>query len=397
MKKIILVLGIILFCSAVFCQQEEGEYIDNSFSEQITLARNISFVQALRAIEVLSQLYDNRKILSTSSFNQPIGIPVNQLHWKDALKLIVGYHHLILEEQPGTYLIRDVEIVKDKDAEEKKLVITPNSQQVRISAIFFKADRTLSKEVGINWSTLLNDNILVDLTGADDMGDEIIAASIGEPLPPETFKAGNVTIALDALLKIVESYQRGAIVARPTITVISGKKGFVQVGQDFSIKTFDQAGNVIDKFYETGMILTVTPKILTENEKQAIHLVMEIEKSSAIPGALTTIINKSKSVTEVLLYDGEETVIGGLYDNDTKLERSGIPILKDLPWWFFGLRYIFGRTSKAISSNEMIIILKVGIVDSIEDRKLDTTTVEEQIKESRSKNTEADKLFEEKK
>jgi type IV pilus assembly protein PilQ len=124
---------------------------------------------------------------------------------------------------------------------------------------------------------------------------------------------------------------------------------------------------------------------------------MKIEKSSAIPGALTTIINKSKSVTEVLLYDGEETVIGGLYDNDTKIERSGIPILKDLPWWVFGLRYIFGRSIKSIKSNEMIIILKVEIVDNIEDRKLKTTTVEEQIEESRSKNTKADKLFEEKK
>jgi type IV pilus assembly protein PilQ len=396
MKKIILILGIIFFCSAVFCQQEEVEYIDNSFSEQITLARNINFIQALRAIEVLSQLYDNKKILSTSSFNQQIGIPVNQLHWKDALQLIVGYHNLVLEEQPGMYLIRDVEIVKEKDAEEKKLVITPNSQQVRISAIFFKADRSLSKEVGINWHTLIDGNIHVNLTGADDMGDEIIAASIDENLP-ETFKAGDVTIQLDALFKIVESYQRGAIVARPTITVISGKKGFVQVGQDFSIKTFDQAGNVIDKFYETGMILTVTPKILTENEKKAIHLKIKIEKSSAIPGALTTIINKSKSDTEVLLYDGEETVIGGLYDNDTTLERSGIPILKDLPWWVFGLRYIFGRTVKGVKSNEMIIILKVEIVDSIEDRRLNITEIEEQIEESRSKNTEADKLFEEKK
>ena len=163
MKKIILILGIISLCSAVFCQQEEGEYIGNSLSEQITLARNINFIQALRAIEVLSQLYDNRKILSTSSFNQQIGIPVNQLHWKDALQLIVGYHNLVLEEQPGMYLIRDVEIVKEKDAEEKKLVITPNSQQVRISAIFFKADRSLSKEVGINWLTLIDGNIHVNV------------------------------------------------------------------------------------------------------------------------------------------------------------------------------------------------------------------------------------------
>ncbi len=389
MKKIIFILGILFLCTAVFCQQAEGVYIDNNLSEQITLARNTNFAQALSSIEVLSHLYDNRKILNTTSFNGQIGIPVNQLHWKDALMLIVGYHNLVLVEQPGIYLIRDVL----KEAEEKKLAITIKTQQVRISAIFFKADRSLAKEVGINWHTLFNNNIHVNLYGANDMGDAIIAASIKEE-NPEIFNAGDVTIALDALLNIVESYQRGAIVARPTITVISEKEGYVQVGQDFSIKTWDQAGNVVDHFYETGMILKVTPKILTEKEEQAIHLKIEIEKSSVVPGSFTIIINKSTSETEVLLYDGEETVIGGLYDNDTKFERSGVPILKDLPWWVFGLRYIFGRTIKGIKSNEMIIILKVEIVDNMKDRKLNPAVIEDQIKESRLENNRADKLFE---
>ena len=391
MKKLVSLLILLCFVLTLFGQEQNNRKINEE--ELITISREINFVAALKAIEYLSLDFAGKNILNTSNFNQPIGISVNQLYWYEALMLITGYHNLLLEERPGVYFIRDVEIAKTEGATDQKLVITPNSQQVRISAIFFKADRSLSKEVGINWNTLIDGNIHVNLSGADDMGDEIVAASIDESMP-EIFNIGNVTVALDALLKIVESYQRGAVVARPTITVISGKKGFVQVGQDFSIKTFDQAGNVIDKFYETGMILTVTPKILTENENQAIHLMVEIEKSSAIPGALTTIINKSKSITDVLLYDGEETVIGGLYDNDTKFERSGVPILKDLPWWVFGLRYIFGRTSKAISSNEMIIILKVDIVDKISERKLSIPTVEEQIKEGRIKNTQADKFFE---
>lgn len=392
MKKLVSLLILLCFVLTLFGQEQNNRKINEE--ELITISRETNLVAALKAIEYLSVDFAGKNILNTSNFNQPIGISVNQLHWYEALMLITGYHSLLLEERPGVYLIRDVEIAKKEDTTDQELVITPNSQQVRISAIFFKADRSLSKEVGINWHTLIDGNIHVNLSGADDMGDEIIAASIDESMP-EIFDIGNVTVALDALLKIVESYQRGAVVARPTITVVSGKKGFVQVGQDFSIKTFDQAGNVIDKFYETGMILTVTPKILTENENQAIHLMMEIEKSSAIPGALTTIINKSKSSTDVLLYDGEETVIGGLYDNDTKFERSGVPILKDLPWWVFGLRYIFGRTSKAISSNEMIIILKVDIVDKISERKLSSPTVEEQIKEGRIENTQADELFEE--
>ena len=56
----------------------------------------------------------------------------------------------------------------------------------------------------------------------------------------------------------------------------------------------------------------------------------------------TTIINKTTAKTQVLLLDGEETVIGGLFLNENTTVRTGIPFLKDLPWWVFGIRYLAG-------------------------------------------------------
>jgi len=38
-----------------------------------------------------------------------------------------------------------------------------------------------------------------------------------------------------------------------------------------------------------------------------------------------------------ILYDGEERAIGGLYATVDQETREGIPFLKDLPWWFFGI------------------------------------------------------------
>jgi len=391
MKRIIAVLTVILLFSSAFCQQEEETYINNDYTEQITLSRDISFVEALSTLEVLSQLYENKKIINTSYFNNAIGIPVKQLHWKDALMLIVGYNRLILEEKPGAYIVKDVVVEEDVTIEEEKVIITPNSRQVRISSIFFKADKSLKKEFGIDWNSIISGAVgaRIDFFGGTKVDEDILEASI-----TKEWETGDVTIGVDALLKILEANQKGTILARPTVSVLSGKKGFIQVGQDFSVKTLDEAGNTVEKFFETGVILEVTPKVLVENEREAIHLVVKVEKSSAIPGDISTIINKSKSSTDVLLFDGEETVIGGLHDSDIKIERSGIPILKDLPWWVFGLKYIFGYNSYSVTQNEMIIILKAELVDDIDIRKSEAVSVEEQIKENRSENTQVEKLFE---
>jgi type IV pilus assembly protein PilQ len=68
------------------------------------------------------------------------------------------------------------------------------------------------------------------------------------------------------------------------------------------------------------------------------------------------------------LLDHEESYIGGLYDNDVTIVREGVPILKDLPWWVFGLRYIFGYNSNTSTRKELIVLLKADFVPTLEER-----------------------------
>ena len=96
MRKIIFLILILFICSNIFAGQ--GATIDRLIDrpgrkitdeEKITLARETSFSIAIKSIEILSQKFEGKKILNTSSFNNPIGTPLNQLYWKDALKLII--------------------------------------------------------------------------------------------------------------------------------------------------------------------------------------------------------------------------------------------------------------------------------------------------------------------
>jgi type IV pilus assembly protein PilQ len=87
-----------------------------------------------------------------------------------------------------------------------------------------------------------------------------------------------------------------------------------------------------------------------------------------VPGAVTTVVNKSKASSRLLLLDKEEAYVGGLYVNEESTQRTGIPILKDLPWWFFGLRYLFGYDAIRTARKELIVIIKADFVPFVEER-----------------------------
>jgi type IV pilus assembly protein PilQ len=93
-----------------------------------------------------------------------------------------------------------------------------------------------------------------------------------------------------------------------------------------------------------------------------------VERSSGRPFGASIAVDRNTADTQVLLLDGEQTVIGGLYSSDITTSRRGIPLLKDLPPWFLGLRYVFGRETKTIARRELIIVLQANVADPLEMR-----------------------------
>ena len=390
MKKTLIFFIIFFLFLTLFSQPKYKQVYTKE--ELITITRDISIPEALRTLEIMSQQFEGRKIINMSTLTLPIGIPIKQLYWKDALELIIEFNDLILEEQPGVYLIKDLvteEIIEEEIISEAEM-ISPDTRQIRISSIFFKADKSLLNNIGIDWSTLYSGEVRASLNfmGASKVTDELFTAAV-----TTTYESGDVSIDINTLFRIIESNQMGTIIANPTITVLTGKKGYIQIGEDFSVKTVDESGNVTDEFFTTGIILDVTPTILINDNKEVIHLVSTVEKSSATPGAISTVIHKSLSSTEVILFDGEETVIGNIYTTDETLARSGIPILKDLPWWFFGIRYLAGYNRVEKNVREMIIILKAKIIDSVEEREKKDISTKEMIKKIRDSNSEVNEMF----
>jgi type IV pilus assembly protein PilQ len=179
---------------------------------------------------------------------------------------------------------------------------------------------------------------------------------------------GNLAVGISAGLSMFEAEQLGEVLARPQINVRSGSSSVFQVGADFSVLEKDFSGNTVQKFYPTGTILTIKPKIWKYGDREFIDVSYKIEKSTFESTPTTTIINKTTASGSLTLLNGEEGYVGGMYSNEETYVRQGVPVLKDLPWWVLGLRYIFGYESKKVIKRELLVLLKAEILPSVEER-----------------------------
>ncbi|MFV1885600.1 MAG: type II secretion system protein GspD, partial [Balneola sp.] len=373
----------IFFCSALamlwivsaqttaFAQDEYPREYTNP-DEIVAFDKSTPYVEAMEVINQFIQEYRNKFIIDQSGASGEIGVNLPAMHWEDALQFILRLKSL------GTREFEDyIEIVPLSvlEAEANPGQATPNNpnaipvsefnlqtREVRINATFFEGNKRALQEIGIDWSTLTNNvpatiNEIVTGDGiSPDQGvpqgenftDQFVsvnsfgASGVSQNVFNALINLGEVGpgIRVQALFSAFEADNLGEVIATPSVKVVDGEEGRIQVGQDFSIKQRDIAGNVTDQFFSTGTILTVTPQIIDDGDTTFIHLDLAVERSSAQPDAVSTIINKQQATTQAFLLDGEATSIAGLYRTEENQVRRGIPILKDLPPWFFGLRYL---------------------------------------------------------
>ncbi len=372
----LIVLALIIFCRILVSAQPLNsaerkalkEY--TSPDELVSISPTAPLDKALGIISEVSRRYTGKIIIDPERRTLPISVDVNGLQWRIALETICRKMNLWYEEYPTYYQIAGLGENKGKDAtasvignvDIQKEVASMKSREIKISAVFFEVSLAKLQEAGINWSFMKsNKDVTVNssFSGADKVSNDMFDFAV---TPKLSF--ANIS----AVAKLFSSYELGEVLSGPQLIVRSGERGRIQVGQDFSIKERDFSGNLLDKFYSTGTIIEVRPQVISEGGVNFVRLIVDVERSSLVPAAGSTIINKTKASTDVLLLDNEETIIGGLYNNEVSEVRLGIPLLKDLPWYVFGLRYLFGYNKDEIRKKELIILLKAELVAPLQER-----------------------------
>jgi len=382
MKNIITYFVISLF---IVLQASPQEYWERRFKtsqnpdELVTMSETLPFNQAIELLSKVSESVSGRRIVSTVEKKDPIGIEITNMPYDKALLMIVNYSGLEYEVK------EDVVIISSKAKEEfdktPETYAPLTQREIRISAVFVEIDVVEARKVGFDWRFLLSGEqtnvagVLRGETERDPNAEGGGGQQQQQGLQPEfklgvnsNFQIGDFFGQATAVFKFFESNNLGEIISNPSIVVRDRNEGKIQIGSDFSVRTRDFAGNTTEKFFPTGTIIIVTPYIHKEGGLDYALLNISVERSSFQTSELTTEIRKTTAATQVLMLDGEETAIGGLFLNEEIVVRNGIPFLKDLPWWVFGIRYLTGYDQTTVRKKELVILLKTELIPTLQER-----------------------------
>lgn len=327
----------------------------------------------------------------------PIGISISGMHFLDALELVLQYNDLEYRETERYFMIRETvaeDLILDADAAtatqrgvDSGSALAPatlDTRQIEIKAVLFELNHTKAKDSGVDWSVLFGST--GSTGGGSGGGSGGTENQVSFQLKTEELFSGleDIVVApdqvdlknLNSLFRLAESTGVGETIANPSVTVQSGMQGDIQIGSDVPVQIRDTFGNISTQYFKTGIIIEVTPTLIEQPladtlgspTAEFLHLQVKVEKSGSRPSATGPTIDRSLANTQLLMLDGEQTVIGGLYSTEESISRRGVPFLKDLPRWFFGFRYIFGRTQRSITQKELVISLEANVVDPIRDR-----------------------------
>jgi type IV pilus assembly protein PilQ len=267
-----------------------------------------------------------------------------------------------------------------------------HAPQVNISATIAFVDRTALEQLGVTYDVKdSRGNQLNQITGGfiDENGDGIFQsdeatddnvvllggnsiaalANANYPVPnPAIQLVTSLVLGRHTLISFLEALQSvtlSDIQAKPTITVLNHRQAEIQVGQRTPIRVIEAGTGgtgggafptaTVD-YQDTGVILIVTPHITGDQ----IMLDLTAERSDAIPAAsdIGFVFSRQNARTQVLVQDGETTVIGGLTIVEKSRVRTGIPLLMDLPI----LGALFRNTREQEQKRDLLIMVTPHII-----------------------------------
>jgi type IV pilus assembly protein PilQ len=170
--------------------------------------------------------------------------------------------------------------------------------------------------------------------------------------------------SLTSFIDALQEVRLADVQAEPSIVTLDNKKARIVVGEETPIRVVDAgtgAGAIARatvSFKETGIILEVVPHI-TSNRQILMTLHSERSNIALAASDLGYTFEKQLAENQLLVNDGETAVIGGLTVTSVSVDKTGIPLLVDLPL----IGRLFGHTTHQEDKRDLLILVTPHIVD----------------------------------
>ena len=167
----------------------------------------------------------------------------------------------------------------------------------------------------------------------------------------------NGALNLDVALSALERQGQGRLLSTPRVSTQNNVEAEITQGVQIPIQTVSN-NTVTVAFKDAALTLKVTPQITAANT-----VIMRISVVNASPDfsrAVNNIppINTQRAETQVLVSNGETTVIGGIYVSQEQSSQDRTPGLHRLPL----LGWLFKRDGITDESRELLIFITPRII-----------------------------------
>ncbi|MFW6054089.1 MAG: type IV pilus secretin PilQ, partial [Persicimonas sp.] len=294
-----------------------------------------------------------------------------------------------VDQRTNTLIIKDL---AENLESVRALVDNLDSQvpQVLIEARIVETNDTFERQLGIQWggdfsfsqgngnpTGLVFPSVLGVAGGATD-GQTPTAGSasnpnfaVNLPAPAGTGSGGAIGLTMGSVggavnlnlrLSAMESQGHAKIVSSPRILTLDNTEATISQGTSIPISVVSAAG-VQTVFVDATLELTVKPHVTPDGNVQLQIRATKNEPDFQNTGARgdPTIIRK-QAETELLIKDGDTTVIGGIYTRNSGSSLSAVPFFHKIPI----LGNLFKTTSTSERRTELLIFITPRIVNRSE-------------------------------
>ena len=286
------------------------------------------------------------------------------------------------DARTNTLIINDL---ADRLQRASDLIATLDSPQpqVEIEARIVQTTRQFARSLGVQWGvtgrasntlgnttglSFPNQGSITGRTGAvqgapGEGGFDTAATAVGMAVPGATSAFGlalgsiNGALNLDVAISALERQGQGRLLSSPRVTTQNNIEAEMTQGVQIPIQTI--ANNTVTvTFKDAALTLKVTPQITASNT-----VIMRISVENASPDFSKAIkdippIDTQRAITQVLVSNGDTTVIGGIYVSSEQTEQDRTPGLNRIPL----LGWLFRRDSIRDDSRELLIFITPRIL-----------------------------------
>ncbi|MGA1861832.1 type IV pilus secretin PilQ [Deferribacter thermophilus] len=275
---------------------------------------------------------------------------------------------LEINKKSNSFVITDI---KSAIEQARRLLeeLDKRTPQVTIEARIVEVFDTNNVNLGIQWggnynvnSTSVNfpNTITVNgNTGSTGIGGAgyVVNLPVGAPAGAIALSLGNLSRSfnLDVALSALESQNKVRTISSPRITTLDNQEAEIKSGGTAII--VPTGDNTETEEVDVGIKLKIKPHITSNN---MIYLDIEVEKSSlGAVTANTATTEEKKAKTQVLLANGETTVIGGIYEDEKSEVNQGVPFLSKIPI----LGALFRAKNNTVTKRELLVFITPKIVE----------------------------------